>query len=86
MRCEVRGTLCGAVEVRVDAPGGPVVGRISCEPSVDWHEVAAPIEMPAGDHAAYLSIEGEGSSISRHSVLNDEFGDKCEFDSQTREK
>lgn len=61
LRCEVRGSLDGSVEVRLDAPDGPVVGDAPLSPDAAWREIIAEVDVPMGRHAIYFVIRGIGA-------------------------
>ncbi len=55
----------GAVEIRADAPGGPLICRIPVESTGGWDHwrtFSSPVKPPAGFHAIYLVFTGPASS------------------------
>ncbi|MDE7261425.1 MAG: family 43 glycosylhydrolase [Oscillospiraceae bacterium] len=58
---ELRGTLAGTVTVRLDSEDGPAAAQAAAAPSERWQYVEAPLEVPAGKHAVYLTFRGEGA-------------------------
>jgi hypothetical protein len=49
----------GAVEIRVDNPDGPVIGRVEVGPGTEWKTaVVAANRVPAGVHDLFVTQSG----------------------------
>lgn len=61
VQLELRGTLSGTVTIRLDSEDGPVAASVPAAPSDHWKAAEAPLHVPAGKHAVYLTFAGEGT-------------------------
>ncbi len=52
-----------AIEVRLDAPNGELLGVIKCGASEDWKETKTNIKQRDGIHDLYFVFTGEGSDL-----------------------
>lgn len=51
-----------ALEIRLDAPDGRLVGSLTLQASSAWQTVTGSIEQAAGNHQVYLVVQGEGET------------------------
>ncbi|GLX66430.1 glycoside hydrolase family 3 protein [Paenibacillus glycanilyticus] len=51
-----------AVEIRLDAPDGPLAGSLKLEARPTWQTATGSVEPMAGNHNVYLVVQGEGET------------------------
>ena len=50
------------LEIRLDAPDGPLAGSLTLQAGSTWQTVTASLEQAAGKHQVYLVVQGEGET------------------------
>ena len=60
LRLELRGTMQGTATLHLDRENGPAAASVAVGSSDRWQYAAAPLQVPAGKHAVYLTFAGEG--------------------------
>ncbi len=60
IRLVARGYGAGVFEVRTSWDG-EVLGRVAVDYANDWQSYAAPVDIPDGTHALYLTYRGDGN-------------------------
>jgi hypothetical protein len=56
-----RASSAGALEIRVDSPEGPVIGKIGLDAKTDWTIAKARVKaLPAGVHDLFVTQAGSG--------------------------
>jgi len=63
VQVRARSAAEGVLEIRIDKPDGPVVGRVKIGPAADWQTVDAAVKkIPGGVHDLIVTYVGAGSA------------------------